>query len=254
MVKLSALHCGTGYGSSLSKIELVLLIWICQFSGLFSSVRIHFKTQGHCVHPGTEAKLMSVGQVGPLFWPFMFFDMLTCSTLHSDTCLPKRIKAILDYLITSVLSTSLCGILTGQKIKHTGYVKDLRSLTLACLTDMKATNHSLLLFAFTCRLGAVLSEIDYNACVSLSIRRSSLLYGLYCALQGGIYLQKCTGISLSVSQSIKTQLNCLFQRLMTVYSFRFNLTGRSDMVWLCEAAVYCHWNDLITLLLQKVSS
>ncbi len=118
---------------------LVNLFWFCQFSGLFSSVRIHFETQGHCVHPGTEATtnilylftngelhpsvsalilrflLMSVGQVGPLFWPFMFLDMLTCSMLHSDTCLPKQIKAISDYLNTSVLSASLCGILTGWK-------------------------------------------------------------------------------------------------------------------------------------------
>lgn len=179
---------------------------------------------------------MSFGQVGPLFWPFMFLDMLTCSMLHSDTCLPKRIKAISDYLNTSVLSTSLCGILTGWK-KHVGHLKDL---TLACLIDMKATNQNVLLFAFTCRLGAELSEIDHNACVSLSLRRSSTLYGMYCALKGGIYLQKCTGISLSMSQSIKTQLNCLFQRLLTIYSFRFNLTGRSDIMWLCEAAVYCH--------------
>ncbi len=149
---------------------------------------------------------MSVGQVEPLFWPFMFLDMLTCSMLHSDTCLPKRIKAISDYLNTSVLSASLCRILTGWQ-KHAGHVKDL---TLACLIDMKATNRNVLLFAFTCRLGAELSEIDHNVCVSLSLRRSSPLYGMYCALKGGIYLQKCTGISLSVSQSIKTQLNGLF--------------------------------------------
>ncbi len=78
----------------------------------------HF-TNGE-LHPSVSALilrflLMSVGQVGPLFWPFMFLDMLTCSMLHSDTCLPKQIKAISDYLNTSVLSASLCGILTGWK-------------------------------------------------------------------------------------------------------------------------------------------